>query len=79
MFGRGSVFNIVIADFEATKGGEVGAGPERFANILGEGADVGAARDMTTDAENGVGIFDNLGIIYGDFASGWCEVGAFSC
>ncbi len=48
---------VVVADLEAAERSEVGAGAEALADVLGEGADVGAGAAMDTDFELGVTIF----------------------
>ncbi len=41
--------DIVITDSSAAEGGEVGASTQCFADVLGEGADVGARAAVDTD------------------------------
>ena len=41
--------NAIFADLSAAEGGEVGAGAEGFADVFGEGADVGAGGAVNAD------------------------------
>ena len=63
-----SVFDVVVGDFEATEGGEVGAGAEFFADVFGEGANISARAAVNVDFELGVIVIQDFYIIYGDFA-----------
>lgn len=41
--------DVVVANLDATEGGEVGAGAQCFADVFGESADVGARAAVDTD------------------------------
>lgn len=47
----------MIADLETSKGSKISTGAEFFADVFGEGADVGAGRDMTANSEIWVVVF----------------------
>ena len=72
------VFYVVIGDFEATKSGEVGASAELFADIFGEGADVGTGTTVDAKGERGVIIVEDVDTIDFDFATRDVEIGTSS-
>lgn len=41
--------DVVVANLDTAEGGEVGAGAQCFADVFGEGADVGAGAAVDTD------------------------------
>lgn len=51
------VFYAVVSDLSAAKSREIGAGAKVSAEVFGEGADIGARRNVSADFEIRISVF----------------------